>query len=99
MNKFYLADETHRKVTGELVELKGMLYFTQERSGYDGKATKDHVKQYPGEYEAFRKANPDYVLPDSFKDVAIGDAVVTPVVVPMVVEAPVVDESKKKSFK
>ena len=70
--EFYLANETHKKVTGELVELKDVLYFKQERSGFDGKATKDHVEQYPGQYETFRREHPDFVLPVSFSGVEIG---------------------------
>ncbi len=92
MQEFYLADEKHKSIKGDIVELKGLLYFRQSKSGYDGKATKDQVSQYPGEYESFRKANPDYVLPDSLKELAIGAPEVTPqpekVVAPVVAEKP-----------
>lgn len=72
MEKFYLADEKHRSVKGEIVDLKGLLYFKQDRSGYEGKATKDHLKEYPRAFEEFRKLNPDYVLPDYLRELVIG---------------------------
>lgn len=85
MNEFYLVDEKHKSIKGNIVELKGLLYFKHSRAGYDGKANKDHIKQYPGEFENFMKANPDYVLPDSLKDVEIG-APVFEAQIPVVVE-------------
>lgn len=96
MVKFYLADEKHMTIKGDVVELNGVLYFTQDKSGFEGKATKDHVKQYPGQFEEFVKAHPEYVLPASFSDATIGDAVSTAQVAPV---APVVEEPAKKSKK
>lgn len=91
---FYLADEKHKSITGAVVELKGLLYFKQDRSGYDGKATKDHVKQNPDAFKEFKKLHPDYVLPESFSDVEVGapSVVVSPVVVEALVEAAEVSE-------
>ncbi len=83
---FYLAKETHRNVKGELVETKDVLCYRQARSGYDGKATWDHVKSYPGLYEEFRKANPDYKLPVSWSDVNLGAPILTEQPAPAVKE-------------
>lgn len=76
MSEFYLATTTEKTLRGEHVVTKDVLCFKQPKSGYDGKATKDHVKQNPGEYEAFRVAHPDYVLPESFSDVELGTPMV-----------------------
>jgi len=83
---FYLVDENHKTITGEVVTLKNVLYFKFDRANFEGKATKDHVKRFPVEYEAFRKLNPDFVLPASFSDEVIGAASVSAVVAPAVVE-------------
>ena len=97
---FFLADEKHKTITGETVELKGLLYFRQARSGFDGKATKEHVKNYPTLFGEFVTKHPDFVLPSSFAPEEIGDpsavtvapeVVSAPVVEAPVVEAPVVD--------
>lgn len=69
---FYLQDVTHKNVKQEDVVHKDVLFFKQERSGFDGVATRDHVKQNPAEFENFSKAHPHYKLPDSFSEVEIG---------------------------
>lgn len=71
---FYLADEKHKSIQGVVVELKGLLYFRQERSGFDGKADKSHVKNYPHLFEEFMKSHPEYVLPASFSPEEVGQA-------------------------
>lgn len=71
--EFYLRDEEHRAVDGSIVKHEGVLYLKQPKSGFDNKATKDHVKAYPGQFQEFLTANPGYVLPDSFKEAQIGD--------------------------
>lgn len=93
---FYLADETHRNITGELVHLKGLLYFKHERAGYEGKATKEHIKEYGIQFQEFKTKNPSYVLPESFRDFEIGlvSAVAQPVAV-VVPVAPVVELVKE----
>jgi len=74
---------------GEIVELKDVLYFSQPKSGYDNKATKDHVKAYPGLFQEFLTAHPKFVLPKNFTPEEIGAASMQPVVpVAPVVEAP-----------
>ena len=78
MQSFYLADVKEKSVKGDIVDTKGVLFFKQDRSGYDGKATKEHVKSYPHEFQNFKNANPDFVLPDTFVDVEIGSALVNP---------------------
>lgn len=88
MQHFYLADETHATVKGDLVELKGVLYFKQDRSGFDGKATKEHVKNYPIAFQAFKDAHPDFVLPASFSSVEVGAPVSAPQAPAPVVAAP-----------
>ena len=88
---FYLVDEKHKSVTGEVVTLKDVLYFKFDRAGFDGKAVKDHVKRFPVEYEAFRKLHPDYVLPASFSDEQVGSASAQVVAAPVVEEVPVVE--------
>ena len=91
---FYLADETHKTVSGEVVKLENVLYFRQARSGFDSKADKDHVKNYAILFGEFKKAHPDYVLPASFTGEQIGSASVVEAVAPVVeVEVPVVEES------
>lgn len=87
---FYLVDEKHATIKGDVVELKDVLYFRQSKSGFDGKATKDHVKAAPGLYEEFRVAHPNYTLPASFHDVQIGHAVAT-VAAPAPAVEPVVE--------
>lgn len=83
MDGFYLADEKHKTVRGDVVEHKGVLYFRLGRAGFDGKATKEHVKGYPIHFQEFKDANPGFVLPSSFSDVEIG----SPVAVPHVADA------------
>lgn len=90
---FYLADEKHKKVTGEVVEHKDVLYFRQARSGFDNKATKEHVKSHPSDFQNFKNAHPDYKLPDSFVDVEIGSALVHPKIDDVSL-SPLVNESK-----
>lgn len=69
---FYLADETHKSITGELVKYADVLYFRQARSGFDGKADKDHVKNYAALFGEFMKSHPDYKLPEKFAKEEIG---------------------------
>lgn len=98
--EFYLATITEKSIAGDHVVTKNVLCFKQDKSGYDGKATKDHVKQYPGEYETFRVTHPDYVLPESFSDIEIGapqimrepDPVIATPKTPLLAETPVVPE-------
>ncbi len=97
MAMFYLADLSHKTVKGDVVVEKNVLHFQMEKAGFDSKATKDHVKRFPGEFEVFKRHHPDFVLPASFSDEQVGAgsfAVVAPPVVEPVVEeaAPVVGE-------
>ena len=89
MNEFYLRDEIHRTIGGALVELKGVLYFKQGASGFDNKATSDHVKMCPIQFEYFKRANPDYVLPEAWFDVSIGQPTSALAVAEVAVEASV----------
>jgi hypothetical protein len=82
---FYLADETHKTISGGVVKLANLLYFRHAISGFDGKATKEHVKNYAVLFGEFKKSNQDYVLPESF----VAEEVGAPSVV--VVEKPVVE--------
>lgn len=72
---FYLADITH-KVDGSrgggTTTDRGVLCFRQARSGFDGKADKEHVKNYAGLFGEFLKAHPDYVMPESFVKEEVG---------------------------
>lgn len=61
--EFYLADEQYGKLDGTVGVNKDVLYFKQARSGYNGKADKDHVKNYATEYQQFKTAHPEYKLP------------------------------------
>jgi len=90
IGKFYLADEKHINIKNEVVEIKGLLYFEMPKAGYNGKATKDHIKQYRGLFQEFKVANPDYVLPVSLTDLEFGSPTATAAVVPAV-EVPVVE--------
>lgn len=69
---FYLRDETHKTVNGDNVVHKDVLFFKLAKAGFDGKATKDHVKRYPSQFSAFSVTNPSYKLPDHLSDVEIG---------------------------
>lgn len=90
---FYLANEKHRTVTGEIVEINSVLYFKLDKTGFDGKATKEHVKDYADQFGLFKKANPDYVLEDRLKepDLIVGSPSVEAVAAPVVESSPVVD--------
>lgn len=66
-NGFYLVDEKHKTVKGDVVEIKDVLYFRQSKSGFDNKATKDHVKAYPGLFQELLNKHPKFVLPASFQ--------------------------------
>lgn len=76
---FYLADEKHATIKGEVIEHKNVLYFRQSRSGFDGKATKEHVKENPKLFSAFKKKFPEYQVPATWADVVIGYISVSPV--------------------
>jgi len=99
MQSFYLADEQHKTLKGDVVEFKGVLFFKQDRSGFDGKATKDHVKGYPKEFQLFKDAHPEFVLPDSFLDLEVGQPVSAPAAVAPVAEAAPVVEAPKDEDK
>lgn len=86
--KFYLVDERHAKITGGEVVLENVLYFKLDKAQFDGKATKDHVKQYAVAYGQFKGSHPDYV-PTLEDPVEIGASVAVPVVEVPVVEIPV----------
>jgi len=79
---FYLADEKHKSLSGSTVDLKGLLYFRQARSGYDGKASKEHVRDYAGLFGEFMTSRPDYVLPESFTKEEVGQPSVEVVPLP-----------------
>ena len=74
-NGFYLRDETHKNVKNEDVVHKDVLFFKHDKAGFDGKATKEHVKSYPALFEAFSSAHPDYKLPEHFSKVEVGSPV------------------------
>lgn len=95
MSEFYLSTITEKTIAGDNLVTKDVLCFKQAKSGYDGKATKDHVAQNPDEYEAFRVKHPDYVLPERFTAGEIGAPVSVrqpdPVLPPVEPIAPVSD--------
>ena len=99
MAGFYLRDEKHKTISGADIEHKGVLYFKLEKAGFDGVATKDHVKNYALEFNAFLHANPKYKLPGSFSDVEIGQPVSVVVAPEVKAEAPKVEEVKKEPVK
>ena len=74
LDGFYLADETHKSVQGGVVKHENVLYFRQARSGFDGKADKDHVRNYASLFGEFLKSFPDYKLPESFTKEEIGQS-------------------------
>lgn len=93
MNEFYLRDETHSTIGGKLLEVKDVLYFKQSASGFDNKATSDHVKMCPSQFQKFLEAHPSFVLPEHFKDVAIGQPQSVPAVSEIALEVAVVEEA------
>jgi hypothetical protein len=90
---FFLADEHHKKVNGEIVTLKNQLHFRHEKSGFESKAVPEHTKSYPELFKQFRLKHPDYVLPSSFSVEEIGSPSVE--IVPVVEIAPIVEEPKR----
>lgn len=95
---FYLKDLVHKNIKGEEVVEKDKLFFVLERAGFDGVATKEHVKNYSRSFHEFMLANPSYVLPNSFSDLEIGQPGHKVFEAPKVV-APVSDEGIKKGIK
>lgn len=72
----------------EVVE-KDVLFFKFDKAGFDGVATKEHIKAHPGIFQEFLNTHPDFVLPKSFSEVEIGSPVLSArVVEPKVVVAP-----------
>lgn len=69
---FYLKTEIHKNIKNEDVIHKDVLFFKHEKSSFDGKATKEHVKNFNLQYQAFLASHPGFTLPDSFSDVEIG---------------------------
>lgn len=92
---FYLVDEQHKTVHGEIVTIKDVLYFRHEKAGFDSKAVADHIKSYPIQFEDFQRKNPGFVLPASFGFSGVGFVSAARVVEPepvVEVEAPAVVE-------
>lgn len=60
---FYLVNEKHGTATGSVIENLNVLYFRLNKAQYDGKATREHLKEYPDLYSSFKAEHPSYVLP------------------------------------
>ncbi len=71
--KFYLKDDTYVDVHGKTMTEPNLLFFSLHtphpgRYGlfpteFDNRATAEHVKNYSSAFNAFKAANPKYVLP------------------------------------
>lgn len=93
MREFYLGTMRWVDLKGQVKTSDPKLFFKFDEKGntFDGVATREHVLNYKEAYDAFTRANPDYVLP--WGDVAdlslvLGDVVHVPVA-PVVAAAPV----------
>jgi hypothetical protein len=93
MAEFFLADEKTVNIKGEVVKTPSVLHFKQDRAGFEGRATKEHVQGYSAEYGEFKKVHPDFKLPwgddadfVGTKALEIGDDHAKRVVVPPLVK-------------
>lgn len=88
---FYLRNVSFETLGGKDALETGVLHFMQEKSGFDNRATRDHIKLYNKEYIAFKQANPNYTLPWPELDVS-GDVpevkVVDPTPQPIFADTP-----------
>jgi len=102
MGEFYLGDERVVGLNGKEKILKGILFFKLDKTGFNDRANKEHVKNYIFSYMKFKKAHPDFVLPWEPEIVeAVAPAVVVEEVVQdvPVVEEVIVEEVQKPSRK
>jgi len=60
---FYLADEHFLGLDGKINVTPNVLHFKFPKTGFDGRADRDHVKNFEIDFSQFMEANPEYKLP------------------------------------
>ena len=70
MSEFYLGTESYVGLDGKERFIRGVLFFKQEKSGYDSRACEEHLRDYRPAYLAFKALNPGYVSKWDTEEVA-----------------------------
>jgi len=60
---FYLADEKSLGIDGKIKTVNNVLHFKFPKTGFDGRADREHLKNFEIDFSQFMEVNPEYVSP------------------------------------